>query len=233
MKELYTIVAAAGRGTRVGADINKAFLPIGRLPLLVRTLKALSKFPLCEDVAVVVGEAETSYAESLIAEHQKEYPSLNCKVVAGGAERQDSVYHALKNMDEDYRLVAVHDGARPFITEDVFARVYAAASEKGAAIPAVKSADTIKAVRNGLVESTVDRSRLAMVQTPQIFFAKMFVMSYENAYKMAFSGTDDSSIVEFFGFRVSVVEGDYQNIKITTPNDVKIADMRYREEDGY
>ena len=233
MKELFTVVAAAGKGTRVGADVNKAFLQIRKFPLLVHTLKALSKFPLCEDVAVVVGKAETEYAEKLVAEYKKEFPALNCKVVAGGRERQDSVHHALKSMAEEYKLIAVHDGARPFITEELFSRVYTTAKEKGAAIPAVKSPDTVKAVRNGLVERTVDRSKLVLVQTPQIFSARMFALSYENAYKMDFRGTDDAAIVEFFGFRIVVVEGDYQNIKITTPADVKIADMRYKENNEH
>lgn len=233
MKELFTIIAAAGKGKRVGADVNKAFLHIGKYPMLVHTLKALSAFQVCEDVAVVVGKKETDYAHGIIEKYKDEFPRLKCKVVAGGAERQDSVYHALKSMDGEYAFVAVHDGARPFVSEELFSRVYTVAREKGAAIPVIKGSDTVKIIRHGLVESTFDRNRLAFAQTPQIFSTKMFLMAYENAYKMNFKGTDDASVVEFFGFRVSVVDGDNENIKVTTPADVKLADMRYKKDNEH
>ena len=229
MKELFTIVVAAGRGKRVGANINKAFLQIAGLPLLVHTLKALDRCPACGKVAVVVAPDELSYTQELLAKYKEHFSTLACELVAGGKERQDSVYNALKTVPERYKLVAVHDGARPFVSPEVFDRVFSMAKETGAAIAVIPVSDTVKLVRNNLVQTTADRSKVALVQTPQIFSRRILNAAYENAYKEGFSGTDDASVVENFGCRVSVVEGEKGNIKITTPEDVIWANIKCGE----
>ena len=229
MEKLFTIVVAAGRGKRMGAGINKAFLPVMGVPLLVRTLQALGSCPVCEKVAVVVACDELSYAKELLDKYKGKYPSLCCELVTGGKERQDSVYNALKTVPVCYNFVAVHDGARPFVTPEVFQKTYDVAKKTGAAIVAVPASDTVKLVKNNLVETTVDRETVVLTQTPQIFSMPILRAAFEEVNKEGFVGTDDSSLVERYGYRVSVVEGDKGNIKITTPEDIIWANIKCSE----
>lgn len=226
MSDLFTVVVAAGRGKRVGAKMNKAFIKIGELPMLVHTLKSLASCCDCRDVAVVVGKDELSYTENLLSEYGEHFSCLNCQLVTGGKERQDSVTNALKIIPEGYSFVAIHDGARPFISKDIFARTYRAAIAKGAAIAVIPVNDTVKIIRNELVERTADRSKVVLVQTPQIFSLPILVNAYEKAAQEGFRGTDDASLVENYGCRVAVVEGSKENFKITTPEDVVWANIK-------
>ncbi len=226
MAELFTIVAAAGKGTRLKAGINKAFVEIRGVPVLAHTLIAINKCAECKKVAIVVAPDETDYAAGLLLKHGGHFSRLDCFIVAGGAERQHSVYNALREKPSDCGMVAVHDGARPFADTGLFERVLAVARDKGAAIAAVTPKDTIKSTRDCLVDGTLDRGRLLLVQTPQIFDAEVLLKAYDKAFAEGFLGTDDASLVERSGYPVWVVEGDYGNIKITTPEDLLLA--RYR-----
>lgn len=226
MEKIVTIVPAAGLGSRLGLGKNKAFANIGGLPLLVRCLKMLADTGYVSRVIAVVQPREVDEARELLAEYQPScYPKLPFIVVAGGKERQDSVANALAAVTETDGYIAVHDGARPFAGKEVFARVLAAAQKSGAAIAAVAVKDTIKVVdeENSVVATPV-RNTLRAVQTPQIFKISILKQAYEFLRQQPGNVTDDASLVERMGLPVTVAEGSYENIKITTPEDLVLAE---------
>ena len=147
------------------------------------------------------------------------------KIVVGGNSRQQSVWNGLKNMPPETTLVAIHDGVRPFVTSEEISRVITAAEEEGAAILAVPVKDTVKIVRSGKIESTPDRERIWLAQTPQVFRKEIIINAYRLAMEKKFSGTEDASLVEKLGVSVSIVKGSYSNIKITTPEDLDFAEI--------
>lgn len=226
MEKIVTIVPAAGLGSRLGLGKNKAFANIGGLPLLVQCLKMLAATGCVSRVIAVVQPREVDEARELLAEYRANcYPELPFIVVAGGKERQDSVANALAAVTETDGYIAVHDGARPFAGKEVFARVLAAAQNSGAAIAAVAVKDTIKVVdeQNSVVATPV-RNTLRAVQTPQIFKISILKQAYEFLRQQPGNVTDDASLVERLGFPVTVAEGSYENIKITTPEDLVLAE---------
>ena len=225
MDKLFTIVPIAGKGSRFGSDINKAFAKINGLPIIVYTLKNLNSVFVCRNVALVVADTDRIFVEDLLAEYKDYFPNLEIMLVTGGKERQDSVFNALGFIPDEFNFVAVHDGARPFVSPEKFTAVYEKAKEHKAAIAALPSRDTVKIVRNGMVETTVDRNKVVLVQTPQIFSKELIFAAYEKAMKDDFMATDDSAIAEYFGARVYVVEGCKENIKITYPSDIILAQM--------
>ncbi|MDR3349386.1 MAG: 2-C-methyl-D-erythritol 4-phosphate cytidylyltransferase [Acidaminococcales bacterium] len=224
MGKLHTILPAAGRGLRLGAGVNKMYIKIGDLPVLVCTLKALNACSACEAVTVAAAPEELAHVRELLAEYRKFFPRLVCAAVPGGETRQRSVGNALKQVPADCEFVAIHDGARPLIAAPVFERVLAAAHKTGAAIAAAGIHDTVKFVRNNLIESTADRAHVMFAQTPQIFSRKIIADAYAKAENEGFFGTDDASLVENVGYRVAVAEGDPCNIKITTAMDIFLAE---------
>ncbi len=232
MSELFTIVAAAGRGTRLGADVNKIFVNIAGTPLLVHTLKALNACSSCKKMFIVVAPDELSYARDLLAHYKNDFfPELDYEFVRGGSERQESVYNALKNVPLEYKYVAVHDGARPFIEPEVFEKVFSVAQQKGAAIAGINYKDTLKITRNSLIEKTLDRDHVFAAQTPQIFSVNILQAAYEKSIKENFFGTDDASLVEHLGYRITIVQGQEDNIKITTKKDLFLAKIILGERD--
>ena len=227
MKDGVTvIVPAAGIGKRLGLGKNKAFALVGGLPLLALCLKNLSAVAVVNHVVVVVGAGEVEATRQLLTQQQERcFPRLSWEVTAGGKERQDSVANGLACVTAETGYVAVHDGARPFADAAVFNRTLAKAKQYGAAIAAVPSKDTVKIVReDGLVASTPERSTLRNVQTPQIFEIGLLRRAYANVKKHPFAVTDDASLVEALGEPVAVAEGAYENIKITTPEDILVAE---------
>lgn len=221
---LAVIVPAAGLGKRLNAGFNKAFVNIKGYPLIIHTLKNLAYCEQVHLVYVVVGPSETDQMQQLLEEYKKELSDLEFVVVAGGAERQYSVYNALKIMPAQVNMVAVHDGARPFITREIFATALATAKVEKAAITAVKSKDTVKRVKNNFVHKTLPRQELYCVQTPQIFDRTLLDTAHLHAIAEGYLGTDDASLVELLNVNIAVVPGDYKNIKITTPEDVLLAE---------
>ena len=226
MEKIITIVPAAGLGSRLGLGKNKAFACIGGAPLLVQCLKMLAATGCVSKVIAVVRPQEVSEAEAMLAEYRQAcYPELPFCVVAGGRERQDSVQNALAVVNETDGYVAVHDGARPFAGREVFLRVLQAAQKHGAAIAAVAVKDTIKVVDEaGLVVDTPQRSMLRAVQTPQIFKISILKQAYALLNAQPENVTDDASLVERLGIPVLIAEGSYENIKITTPEDLILAE---------
>lgn len=227
MKELLTvIVPAAGAGRRMGLDKNKAFITISGIPLLVLCLKMLDETHLIRHVIVVTRAWEITETELMLQEYQSAFfPHISWQVTAGGRERQDSVANGLALITDAAGYVAVHDGARPFAGTEVFSRTFAKAKECGAAIAAVPLKDTVKIVdTHGIVVSTPDRSSLCAVQTPQIFEINILRKGYDYLREHPFAVTDDASLVEASGHPVAVAEGSYENIKVTTPEDLLLAE---------
>ena len=226
MKDLLTvIVPAAGAGRRMGFGKNKAFITIRDIPLLVLCMKMLAETGMVRRVIVVTRAWEITETEWMLREYQDRFPGISWQVTAGGRERQDSVANGLALIADESGYVAVHDGARPFAGTEVFARTFARAKECGAAIAAVPLKDTVKIVdTRGLVVSTPDRSSLCAVQTPQIFEINVLRKGYDFLKEHPVAVTDDASLVEASGHPVAVAEGSYENIKVTTPEDLLLAE---------
>ena len=226
MDKLVAIVPAAGAGKRLGLGINKAFAMLRGAPLLVHCLAMLAHTGLVAEAIVVLAPVEVDEGRELLTSYQNEYfPNLPFVVVAGGKERQDSVANALAVVPNDASYIAVHDGARPFAGRAVFERTLAAARKQGAAIAAVPVKNTIKVVNEqGVVVDTPVRSTLVAVQTPQIFRAELLHRAYAQLAAHPTAVTDDASVVELLGHQVVVAEGRYENIKITTPEDLVLAE---------
>ena len=227
MKELLTvIVPAAGAGRRMGFGKNKAFITIWDVPLLVLCMKMLAETGMVRRVIIVTRAWEITETEWMLKEYQPDFfPDINWLVTAGGRERQDSVANGLALVTDESGYVAVHDGARPFAGTEVFARTFARAKEFGAAIAAVPLKDTVKVVdARGIVVSTPERSSLCAVQTPQIFEINVLRKGYDFLKEHPVAVTDDASLVEASGHPVAVAEGSYENIKVTTPEDLLLAE---------
>ncbi len=216
------IFPAAGEGRRMNVRKNKVFLELMGKPILVRTLLRFSECPAVDDFIVVVGKEDVEGVEASL---QKEGGLKPFRVVAGGSERQYSVKNGLDALQPDTDLVLIHDAARPLIAVKTIEEVTAEAWRTGAAITAVRAKNTIKIVRSdGVVESTPDRAKLWEVQTPQAFRRDIIEAAYRRAEEDNFLGTDDASLVERMGIPVHVVEGKYRNLKITTPEDLWVAE---------
>jgi 2-C-methyl-D-erythritol 4-phosphate cytidylyltransferase len=215
------VIASAGTGSRLGTR-KKNYLEIAGRPVLAHTLYAFEKSPLVEGVVLVVPASDEDYCRREIVE--KFGLKKVFDVIAGGSERQDSVGCALKVLDRDWDVVVVHDGARPLVTAEIIDETIRAAFKEGAAITAVPLKDTVKEVTDGTVKRTVAREGVRAVQTPQAFRFKLIKKAYEKAVDEGFMGTDDSSLVERLGEKVKVVDGSYENIKITTEEDILLAE---------
>ncbi|MDD3268077.1 MAG: 2-C-methyl-D-erythritol 4-phosphate cytidylyltransferase [Syntrophomonadaceae bacterium] len=219
---LRVVIAAAGAGSRMGKKINKQYMLLKSRPLLTYSLDVFEKSPLVEEIVIVAHPQEIEYCEREIVKKYG-YKKVN-SVVAGGKERQDSIWAGLKQLGSDTAYVAVHDGARPFISSVLIEELLQEAKEWGAAIPGVAVKDTLKHVdRDGFVRQTLDRASIIAVQTPQIFKYAELCEAYANAYEEGLIVTDDAGLFEKYIGRVKVVTGDYFNIKITTPEDMLIA----------
>lgn len=224
MDKLTVIVAAAGAGKRLGLGKNKAFAEVGGLPLLVQCLRMVNDTGMAHKTIIAVGADEVAMTEALLKDYHEYFAGLQTAVVAGGAERTDSVKNALALADSE-GWIAVHDGARPFADTEVFERTLQAAQQTGAAIAAVPLKNTIKVVdTDGFVVNTPQRSSLMAVQTPQIFKAQLLQRAYCDDNLKGAAVTDDASLVERLGVKVAVALGSYENIKITTPEDLLLAE---------
>ncbi|GMV49518.1 MAG: 2-C-methyl-D-erythritol 4-phosphate cytidylyltransferase [Nitrospirae bacterium] len=220
---VVALVPAAGRGLRMGGRIPKQFLQLGGVPILVHSLRVLQASPTIHEIILAVPQAERQYClDHVLA--GGEFGKVT-KVVAGGAQRQDSVRHALSEVGSDCEIVLVHDAVRPFLTEDMVRGVVAAAVEHGAAIIALPMRDTVKSVgSNGVIERTVDRGPLWLAQTPQAFRREWLAEAHRKGHLSGSQATDDAHLVELIGKPVVVVEGSGENIKVTRPEDLVIGE---------
>lgn len=222
------VVVAAGQGSRMGADRNKVLLPLKGTPVIIHTLRIFEKDPCCEGIVLVVRESERDLFRGLF---EKYGIHKVVALAAGGSERQESVFNGLKSLkSSDDRIVLVHDGARPFIDRRRIAGVVEAADKHGAALLAVPVKDTIKQVDSGKVRKTLERKSLWAAQTPQAFRLSVILRAYREGADRHFMATDDASLVEEMGMPVVTVSGSYRNIKLTTPEDMIIAEKFLEEE---
>ena len=220
---VVALVPAAGRGIRMGGSVPKQFLSLGGEPLVIQSLRALQAAPVVGQIILAVPPADVEYCEHEIVSRQR-FTKVT-KVVAGGAERQDSVRHALAQIPSDTEIVLIHDAVRPFVTLRMIAEVVAAARKEGAAIIALPTRDTVKQVRmDGMIERTVDRTPLWLAQTPQAFRRDWIETAHRKAHAEGVRATDDASLVEWLGYSVAVVEGSGENIKVTRPEDLVIGE---------
>jgi 2-C-methyl-D-erythritol 4-phosphate cytidylyltransferase / 2-C-methyl-D-erythritol 2,4-cyclodiphosphate synthase len=217
------IIPAGGAGKRLKSHIAKQYLFLDTLPVLVHTLKVFQDSKDIDGIILALPQEDLVHIRQELAEKYDLTKLMN--IIAGGNERQDSIRNCLLAIEEKWDLVVIHDAVRPFVTEELISKVIEAAKETGAAIAGVKTKDTMKEIKeNNIIGATVPRNNLWLAQTPQAFEFKLLIKAYEAAYNDNFYGTDDASLVERMGKEVKIVEGSYENIKITTNEDMQIAD---------
>lgn len=217
------LIPAAGMGRRMGASMNKQYLLLDGKPILAHTIELFQQADCIDEIVIVVPAEEIDYCRLHVVE--KYGLEKVRQIVAGGAERQNSVLNGLRALDcHDEDLVIIHDGVRPFVPLAAVQRSIEMAQEYDGALLAVPVKDTVKVVKDAFVTSTPERSRLWLAQTPQTFRYRIIRAAHESAAAEGFSCTDDASLLERSGHKVHVVIGDYRNIKITTPEDLLLAE---------
>lgn len=214
----YALIVAGGKGLRMGSELPKQFLPIGGKPVLMHTLQAFYDYDREMRIILVLPASQQAYWAQLCREHHFTVPH---EVADGGETRFHSVKNALERVNT-FGLVGVHDGVRPFVSQEVIARCYEQAAEKKAVVPVVNVVETVRHLCQGGRSETVPRDEYRLVQTPQVFDAELLLRAYRQPYTSDF--TDDASVVEALGEPVWLTEGNRENIKITTPFDLKIAE---------
>lgn len=215
--EEFVIIVAGGKGLRMGSDIPKQFLPIGGKPVLMRTIERFREYSPTLQIILVLPKAQQDYWQQLCKEYDFR---VEYQLTDGGETRFHSVQHGLALIPDDAKgVVGVHDGVRPFPSIDVIRNCYETAREKKAVIPVIPVVETLRHINEG----TKPRGDYRLVQTPQTFDIQLLKSANRQPYNDGF--TDDASVVEAFGFDITLVEGNRENIKITTPYDLKIAEV--------
>ena len=223
LKTCGAVIVAAGSASRMGG-IDKVMADLGGEPMILRTVRAFQNCDAIASIVIVTREDLIQPIAGLCRDMKKVVA-----VVAGGGSRQESVHLGLNALPKGTKLAAVHDGARPLISWQIIDRVVRAANTYGAAAPAIPVKDTIKVVSGGLVKETPDRATLQAVQTPQVFDFDLLRGALKKAETDGASVTDDCSAVERTGMKIKIVEGDERNLKVTTPMDLKIAELLLEE----
>lgn len=213
----YAVIVAGGKGQRMGNAVPKQFLPLAGKPVLYYTLKAFIDAYADIKLVLVLPQAQLSYAQMVL----QAFPErIDLAIVQGGETRFHSVQNGLKAVSSD-SVIFVHDGVRPLVSPELVHRCYAQAVEKGSAIPAIAVADSMRIV-NGTGSQPVDRQHMRSIQTPQTFRSDVLLPAFEQTYRDEF--TDEATVVEAYGEDVYLVEGEKSNIKLTTPEDMLIAE---------
>ena len=211
------IILAGGRGKRMEAGISKQFILVKGKPILYYTLERFINCKLIDEIILVLPKDEIEYCKKEVI---NKYSLKVDKIIEGGKERQDSVFNGLKSVN-DSNIVLIHDGARPFVSKEIIENGIKYAKQYGAAAPGVMPKDTIK-IRdeNGFSLETLDRSKLISIQTPQIFKKDIIISCHKKIKEENIAVTDDTMVVEHYGHRVYLYDGEYTNIKVTTPEDL-------------
>ncbi|MCK4240114.1 MAG: 2-C-methyl-D-erythritol 4-phosphate cytidylyltransferase [Candidatus Atribacteria bacterium] len=221
--KVVALIAAAGLGKRMNSKISKSFIPIFGKPILAYTLEKFEQCKLIEKICLIVNQEEKEFcSKNIILKYNF---SKVQKIIDGGETRQDSVYNGLKALSPDVDIVVIHDGARPLVEETLIQDSIEAAQKNGAVIVAIPLKDTVKkSQKNFFIKETLNREEIWRAQTPQTFKYDMILSAYHQAYKDKFCATDDAAIVERYGHKVKMIIGSEENIKITTPFDIIIAE---------
>lgn len=223
MDRVIAIIPSAGRGLRMSSMVEKPYILLNGRPILAHTLDVFEQCHEVDGVVVVVEPDKVSECRAQVVAYFGYTKVLD--IIAGGLTRQESVYRGLQWLGSHSVMVIVHDAARPLILPELIRETIRVCHRDGAALVAVPVKDTVKIVRNRVVESTPDRSTVWLAQTPQTFSTELLKEAHERALREAYVGTDDSSLVERMGHPVSVVPGTYENLKITTPEDLDLAEQ--------
>ncbi|MEE0944122.1 MAG: 2-C-methyl-D-erythritol 4-phosphate cytidylyltransferase [Clostridia bacterium] len=223
MVKTSAVIVAAGSGKRMGAGINKVYMPLGDRCVLWHTIKAFADSKAVDEIVIVTGGEDMIKAAETAALFD-----LPFTVVEGGAERQNSVLNGITAAEGN--IVAVHDGARAMITPELIDGVIKAAKEFGGAALGVTPKDTVKtADSDGFIVGTVERNSAYLIQTPQVFKREELIKAHEQAIEDCFAATDDCAVMERMGAKIKIVEGSYENIKLTTPEDIFTAERILKE----
>ena len=216
------VILCAGKGKRMKSSINKMYMEIEGKPLVLMTLETMISIPEIDEIVVVISREDESMFNEVVMGRLECNKKIS--IAYGGDERQDSVYNGLQKIGCDCEIVLIHDGARPFVTRNIVNRTIECAKAGGACAAGVPAKDTIKIVDSeGIVVDTPDRKNLWCIQTPQTFKLDIIRKAYEKAVSEGYAATDDSMVVEYAGENVEIVMGSYENIKITTPEDIPFA----------
>lgn len=224
-KQYEVIILAAGSGTRLGSVHNKVLLPIGpeKRPMFDYSMKLFLNDDNCSHIILVIREPDRSFIEKAIKEiYREKLGKVN--IILGGSERQYSVANGLKALQDQEGYVMVHDAARPFITAQMLVQLFQAVKTDKAAILAVPARDTIKRVRRSKVDKTLLRSEIWQVQTPQAFKSSLLLEAYRKAEQEKFLGNEESELIERAGHSVRIIQGDTRNFKITSQEDLELAE---------
>jgi 2-C-methyl-D-erythritol 4-phosphate cytidylyltransferase len=217
----YIIIVAGGKGLRMGGDIPKQFLPVAGIPVLMRTMMRFREYSPDIQIILVLPKAQQEYWNSLCRQHQFNIPYL---LADGGKTRFHSVQNGLALVPDDADgVVGVHDGVRPFVSLDTIRRCYDEARSSKAVVPVIPVVETVRHLAANGSSRTVPRDEYRLVQTPQCFDIQLLKAANKQPYNDGF--TDDASVVEAFGYSITLVDGNRENIKITTPGDMKMAEM--------
>jgi len=224
--KLIAIIPSAGIGKRFGSEKNKIFHDLEGKPIIIRTLEAIQAIPQVSEIIPVFRGLDIEYASKLLS--QFHIPKVK-RIAPGGKERQDSVFHGLKQITESDCYVLVHDGARPLFDPKSVSEVINELNDCDGIVFGTPAKETLKEVKGSFVERTLSRKSIWNIQTPQIFSFKTLMDAYSRALKDGFYSTDDAALIEKNGGKVKVVQGSSLNIKITTPDDLLIAASLLRE----
>lgn len=223
------VILAAGKGKRMKSDVSKQFLVIKDKPIIAYTLWAFDRCEEIDEIIVVAAADELEFFKSDIL--GKYTFNKVKKLIAGGAERQQSAYNGIKAVSPDNNIILIHDGARPFVNSRIIADCIEQAKAYGAVSAGMPSKDTVKLVDdNCMVTATPDRSRVWLTQTPQAFKKEIIITAHEQALTKNIIGTDDAMLAELAGYKVKMVSAAYENIKITTPEDIAIAETLLKSD---
>ncbi len=224
------IIVAAGLGLRMGGPVKKPYIELEGKPLFLRSIEKFIGLDAVTEIILVVGGPEVEYIKSQWGDAISKY-TIPVKIVEGGRRRQDSVYNGLQNIDDSTAVILVHDAVRPLVDRQVIENVIKIARERGAAIPAVPVQATLKAVDNQRrIIRTVSREALCMAQTPQGFRKEILLRAYDALAETGEEVTDDAQAVEKLGYPVEIVPDSSSNIKITTPEDLRLAKALLRQD---
>ena len=218
------VIVAGGSGSRMGAKVPKQFLLLAGRPILMTTIDRFHSFDHTMQIIVVLPESQIDYWQGLCVDYQF---VINHKIIKGGNSRFQSVANGLAAISDDVQLVAVHDGVRPLVNQNTIYQCFMSAAADGAAIPVVPAVESVRWVEDG-ASKALNRANIRLVQTPQVFRREVIIASYMQPYVDSF--TDDASVAEAAGYAITLVEGNRENIKITTPDDLIFAEALMARE---